>query len=112
MNKWSKHLHTYTHVISDSTLLEDEFLLFVDTSTDTIYQVDKNGNNLFKIELPASVRLATPRGLHYDPLEKKIYIADNEARRIVRCNLNGTDAETLFYLPAGKMLNGISSAWW
>jgi|SRR5579859_6155398 len=59
----------------------------------SIERVDINGNNRITV-IPVGVT-HTPKQLHLDKVNRKLYWADREGMRIMRSNLDGSNVETI-----------------
>lgn len=59
----------------------------------SIERVDLDGGN--RTTIVPSGGTYTPKQLHLDVVGRKLYWGDREGMRVMRCNLDGTDVETL-----------------
>jgi DNA-binding beta-propeller fold protein YncE len=59
----------------------------------SIERVDLDGNN--RTTIVPSGGTHTPKQLHFDAAGRKLYWSDREGMRVMRCNLDGTNVETL-----------------
>jgi sugar lactone lactonase YvrE len=66
----------------------------VPTANDgSIERVDLDGGN--RITIVPSGGTYTPKQLHLDTVERKLYWGDREGMRVMRCNLDGSNVEAL-----------------
>jgi hypothetical protein len=65
----------------------------------SIERVDLDGGNRTTI-VPRGGTY-TPKQLHFDAVGRKLYWSDREGMRVMRCNLDGSDIETLVQTGAG-----------
>jgi len=59
----------------------------------SIERVDLDGGN--RTTIVSSGGTYTPKQLHFDAVSRKLYWSDREGMRVMRCNLDGSDVETL-----------------
>jgi sugar lactone lactonase YvrE len=59
----------------------------------SIERVDLDGGN--RTTIVPSGGTYTPKQLHFDAVDRKLYWSDREGMRVMRCNLDGSDVETL-----------------
>ncbi|MEV6057294.1 3-hydroxyacyl-CoA dehydrogenase [Streptomyces sp. NPDC052107] len=59
----------------------------------SIERVDLDGGNRTTI-VPSGVT-HTPKQLHFEPADRKLYWGDREGMRVMRCDLDGSNVETL-----------------
>src|ERR1700751_3865338 len=59
----------------------------------SIERVDLDGNN--RTTIVPSGGPSTPKQLHLDAEGRKLYWSDREGMRVMRCDLDGSDVETL-----------------
>ena len=82
-------------------LVEDNFLLVVDTNNKSIHQIDLAGGSIWKI--PLAEEMNYPVGVAFNPTDTKLYWTDLRGDVIKRSNLNGTDEETITSLHIGDV---------
>ena len=63
------------------------------TNDGSIERVDLDGGNRTTIVPPGGTY--TPKQLHFDPAARKLYWGDREGMRVMRCDLDGSNVETL-----------------
>jgi hypothetical protein len=59
----------------------------------SIERVDLDGGN--RATIVPSGGTYTPKQLHFDPASRKLYWSDREGMRVMRCDLDGSNVETL-----------------
>ena len=59
----------------------------------SIERADLDGGN--RTTIVASGGTYTPKQLHFDPVGRKLYWSDREGMRVMRCDLDGANVETL-----------------
>ncbi|MGA9361271.1 MAG: 3-hydroxyacyl-CoA dehydrogenase [Mycobacterium sp.] len=59
----------------------------------SIERVDLDGGN--RTTIVPSGGTYTPKQLHFDAMSRKLYWSDREGMRVMRCNLDGSNVETL-----------------
>ncbi|OBA72562.1 3-hydroxyacyl-CoA dehydrogenase [Mycobacterium sp. 1554424.7] len=59
----------------------------------SIERADLDGNN--RITIVPSGGIYTPKQLHFDTASRKLYWSDREGMRVMRCDLDGSQVETL-----------------
>src|SRR6201993_3367715 len=59
----------------------------------SIERVDFDGSN--RTTIVPSGGTYTPKQLHFDPASRKLYWSDREGMRVMRCDLDGSNVETL-----------------
>ncbi|KAI1384428.1 3-hydroxyacyl-CoA dehydrogenase [Hypoxylon trugodes] len=64
-----------------------------DTHDGSLYSCDMDGKDI-KVVLPKGT-VHTAKQLVIEPLSSKIYLADREGMRVLRCNLDGSELEVL-----------------
>jgi DNA-binding beta-propeller fold protein YncE len=60
----------------------------------SIERMDLNGRNRTTI-VPSGGTTYTPKQLHFDSVDRKLYWGDREGMRVMRCELDGSEVETL-----------------
>ena len=65
----------------------------------SIERVDLDGSN--RTTIVPSGSTYTPKQLHFDATGRKLYWGDREGMRVMRCDLDGSDIETLVQTGAG-----------
>jgi DNA-binding beta-propeller fold protein YncE len=63
------------------------------TNDGSIERVDLDGGN--RTTIVPSGGTYTPKQLHFDPVCRKLYWSDREGMRVMRCDLDGSNVETL-----------------
>jgi hypothetical protein len=66
----------------------------------SIERADLDGNNRMFIVVPGGT--FTPKQLHLDKANRKLYWSDREGMRVMRCNLDGSQIETLIQTGDGE----------
>jgi DNA-binding beta-propeller fold protein YncE len=67
----------------------------------SIERVDLNGGN--RSTIVPSGGTYTPKQLHFDAVNRKLYWSDREGMRVMRCDLDGSNIETLVQTGQGDM---------
>jgi DNA-binding beta-propeller fold protein YncE len=67
----------------------------------SIERVDLNGGN--RTTIVPSGGTYTPKQLHFDAVNRKLYWSDREGMRVMRCDLDGSNIETLVQTGQGDM---------
>src|SRR6516165_1005613 len=68
----------------------------------SIERVDLDGNN--RTTIVPSGDTYTPKQLHLDAVGRKLYWGDREGMRVMRCDLDGSNVETLVQAGLGRIL--------
>ena len=79
-------------VVVVTGLVQDNFLLVVDSLEHGVFQIDLAAGSAWKI--PLSLQ-SNPIAVAYDPLDSKIYWTDVMDKLVKRANLNGTAEEVV-----------------
>ena len=75
--------------------MDEDFLLFVDSSLATIFQGHLNDTSmqtLSALDLP-EVEVAYPVDVAFDPVEAQVYWTDRATKSVNRASLNGDNYE-------------------
>ena len=81
-------------------LVEDNFVLVVDTNNKAIRQIDLSNESVWTIPLP---EMNYPVGIDFNPTDKKVYWTDLRGDVIKRSNLDGTSEEIVKSLHSGDV---------
>ena len=81
-------------------LVEDNFVLVVDTNNKAIRQIDLSTESVWTIP---SLEMNYPVGIDFNPTDRKVYWTDLRGDAIKRVNLNGTSEEIVSSLHSGEM---------
>ncbi|KAK2161567.1 hypothetical protein NP493_1573g00015, partial [Ridgeia piscesae] len=87
------------------SLVEDNFVLVVDTNNKAIRQIDLSNESVWTIPLP---EMNYPVGIDFNPTDKKVYWTDLRGDVIKRSNLDGTSEEIVTSLHSGSYLFGLA----
>ena len=91
--------------VSLSPLALDRFLLFSEFSSRTIKRLSLDvPEKLHETLNIHAMNLTNPYGLHYDPVEDKIYFSDATKDRIMRCRPSGDPVEVII----DEVLSGVT----
>ncbi|KAK2161572.1 hypothetical protein NP493_1573g00011 [Ridgeia piscesae] len=86
-------------------LVEDNFLLVVDTNNGTIHQLDLSDESIW--QLPLS-EMNYPVAVQFNPTDRKVYWTELRENIIKSSYLNGTDEKTISTLHRGSFLVGLA----
>ena len=81
-------------------LVEDNFVLVVDTNNKVIRQIDLSDETVWTIP---SLEMNYPVGIDFNPTDRKVYWTDLRGDVIKRANLNGTPEEIVSSLHSGEV---------
>jgi len=81
-------------------LVEDNFLVVVDTDDKSLYQIDLSDGTSWKLPL---TEMVYPVGVAYNPVDARVYWTDVRADNIKRTYLNGTEEEVVAILSSGNI---------
>jgi DNA-binding beta-propeller fold protein YncE len=75
----------------------------------SIERADLDGSNRMTV-VPSGVAF-TPKQLHLEPMGRKLYWGDREGMRVMRCNLDGSNVETLVQTGQGDADRSDQTRW-
>jgi hypothetical protein len=75
----------------------------------SIERADLDGGN--RVTIVPSGGTHTPKQLQFEPVSRKLYWSDREGMRVMRCDLDGSDVETLVQTGAGDEDRGDETRW-
>ena len=81
-------------------LVEDNFLVVVNTDDKSLYQIDLSDGTSWKLPL---TEMVYPVGVAYNPVDARVYWTDVRADNIKRTYLNGTEEEVVAILSSGDI---------
>ncbi|ELT98196.1 hypothetical protein CAPTEDRAFT_227414 [Capitella teleta] len=90
---------------SPGGVLQDKFLIFVDSDEGSILQTSILGS---EAEILYHDPLGSPVGVDYDSLNRKIYWTDVDRSRIMRMNLEGSEVETVLQLTTASVPEAVA----
>ena len=85
-------------------LVEDNFLLIVDTNNGTIHQLDLSDESVW--QLPLS-KMNYPVAVQFNPTDRKVYWTELRENIIRSAYLNGTDEKTISTLHRGNVFSNV-----
>ena len=81
-------------------LVEDNFLVVVDTDDKSLYQIDLSDGSSWKLPL---TEMVYPVAVAYNPVDARVYWTDVNANVMKRTYLNGTEEEVVAILSSGDI---------
>ncbi|CAH1788963.1 unnamed protein product [Owenia fusiformis] len=85
--------------------MDDNFIILVDTFQDSVFQIDANDPNNYRLVTKTG---SNPVAIAYDPVDKRIYFTDVDEKTIRSVGLDGSGSEIIKKLGADSVPDGLA----